>query len=164
MNNVQSFLRLIRNPFKFRFFLLSRLPAAWFSRIRLYAIDEQTAVVTVPYGWFSKNPFKSTYFACLAMAAEMSTGLLAMMQAAGRQPAVSMLVIGMEATYFKKATGITFFTCSNGNDLREAVEKAVTTGEAQSFRALSTGVNQQGEKIADFHITWSFKQKSKPAG
>jgi hypothetical protein len=44
-------------------------------------------------------------FACLAMAAEMSTGVLAMAHVYKRKPAISMLVVKMEAEYFKKATG-----------------------------------------------------------
>ena len=141
--------------------MLAKLPAAFFSGVRLTDIDENKSVVTVPYKWFSQNPFKSTYFACLAMAAEMSTGSLAMMYTQKRKPAISMLVVKLEAVYFKKATGLTIFTCSKGKELNETIEKAIASGEGQSFAALSEGVNEQGEKIADFYITWSFKARSK---
>ena len=73
MGNAEKFLQLINNPFKFRLFLLAKLPSAFFSGVRVLVADEKKCVVTVPYKWFSKNPFKSTYFACLSMAAEMST-------------------------------------------------------------------------------------------
>ena len=155
----REFIRLMKHPVKFRMFLFFKLPAAFFSGVRIKEIDEEKAVVTVPYKWFSQNPFKSTYFACLAMAAEMSTGTLAMMHIHKRQPAVSMLVVKLEAVYFKKATGITGFTCSDGAALRAVIEKAGNTGEAQTFLATSNGVNGKGEKIADFFITWSFKRK-----
>ena len=65
----QRFLELVQHPLKFRLFLLANLPSAFFSGVRVQSISDTTAVVTVPYKWFSKNPFKSTYFACLAMAA-----------------------------------------------------------------------------------------------
>ena len=51
-----KFLDLIQNPVKFIFFLLTKLPAAYFSGVRLKYADENQAVVTVPYKWFSKNP------------------------------------------------------------------------------------------------------------
>jgi hypothetical protein len=156
-----EFIQTMKHPVKFRVFLFLKLPAAFFSGVRIKEITEDRAVVTVPYKWFSQNPFKSTYFACLAMAAEMSTGTLSMMHLHKRIPAVSMLVVKLEAVYFKKATGITFFTCNDGQALKNAIERAVATQEGQSFTAMAAGVNDQGEKIADFFITWSFKARSK---
>ncbi|MEJ7672361.1 MAG: hypothetical protein WKF59_06555 [Chitinophagaceae bacterium] len=41
----------------------------------------------------------------LAMAAEMSTGILAMMHIYKRSHSISMLITNMEASYIKKATG-----------------------------------------------------------
>jgi len=156
----QEFIRLMKHPVKFRLFLLFKLPAAFFSGVRIKEIDETRCVVTIPYKWFSQNPFRSTYFACLAMAAEMSTGSLAMMHISKRNPPVSMLVVKLEAVYFKKATGLTIFTCNKGKELKDTIERAIATGEGQSFSALSEGVNDMGEKIADFYITWSFKKKN----
>jgi hypothetical protein len=155
----QKFLQLIKHPVKFRMFLFAKLPSAFFAGVRVKNIDENKAVVTVPYKWFSQNPFKSTYFACLAMAAEMSTGLLAMMHTYKRTPAVSMLVVGLEAVYHKKATGITTFTCEDGLVIKNLIEEAVHTKEPKTFKAKSTGKNNEGELVAEFFITWSFKSK-----
>ena len=99
-SNKLKFQQLISHPVKFRMFLFSKLPSAFFSGVRVKTLDENRAVVTVPYKWFSQNPFRSTYFACLAMAAEMSTGLLGLMHSYKREPAISMLVVGLEAKYF----------------------------------------------------------------
>lgn len=151
----------MKHPVKFRMFLFSKLPAAFFSGVRLRDIDESKCVTTVPYKWFSQNPFRSTYFACLAMAAEMTTGSLGLMYIHKRKPAVSMLVVKLEAVYFKKATGLTIFTCADGEKIKAVIEHAVASGEGESFTASSYGVNEQGEKIADFFITWSFKKKTK---
>src|SRR4030081_1668300 len=92
-------IRLIRHPVRFRMFLLAKLPSAFFSGIRVRDLDERTSKVTVPYTWFSQNPFRSTYFACLAMAAEMSTGALAMAHVYRHDPPLSMLVVRLEANY-----------------------------------------------------------------
>lgn len=149
----------MKHPAKSRFFLFTKLPAAFFSGVRIMDVNEKQCTVTVPYKWFSQNPFRSTYFACLAMAAELSTGSLAMLHLYKRNPAVSMLIVKMEATYFKKATGITSFTCADGMALKEAIEKAVGMEQAQTFTARSSGVNEQGESVAEFLFTWSFKIK-----
>jgi uncharacterized protein DUF4442 len=154
-----KFIQRLKNPVAFRLYLFWKLPAAFFSGVRIREIDEQHCVVTVPYKWFSQNPFRSTYFACLAMAAEMSTGSLAMAHVYGRTPAVSMLVVKFEANYFKKATGRTRFVCNDGPLILAAIEKAVASGEPQVCTITSTGTNKQGDKVAECLITWSFKKK-----
>ena len=157
---VNKFLALIQNPFKFTFFLLIKLPAAYFSGVRLKYADENQAIVTVPYKWFSKNPFKSTYFACLSMAAEMSTGILAMAYTYKKEPAISLLVIRTEGTFLKKATGITTFTCDDGSVFQQAVNEAAASGKSTIVAARNTGKDKSGDIVAEFVITWSFKAKS----
>jgi len=154
-----SFFDLIRSPIKAQLFLLTRLPSAFFSGLKIPEADEQHCVATVPYRWFTKNPFRSTYFACLSMAAEMSTGVLAMANLYNRKPAVSMLVVHTEASYYKKATGLTRFTCADGAAIRAAVAQAIATGEATTIKARSLGTNEAGDPVAEFFITWSFKVK-----
>jgi hypothetical protein len=159
MSGAQKFLGLIRHPVKFRLFLLSKLPSAFFSGVRVREADEDKCVVTVPYKWFSQNPFKSTYFACLAMAAEMSTGVLAMAHIYGRNPAVSMLVLKVEGSFIKKASGITTFTSTDGQLIKQLIEESIATGEGRMVTAKSAGINKAGETVAEFLVTWSFKAK-----
>ncbi|MDP4149909.1 MAG: DUF4442 domain-containing protein [Bacteroidota bacterium] len=150
----------MKNGSRFRLYLLLRMPSAYFAGLRIREIDASRCSVTVPYSWFSKNPFRSTYFACLGMAAEMSTGLLAMSNVYELDPPVSMLVVSLEASFSKRAVGKTVFTCSDGQLLRKVIEEAVISGESRSFRARSLGTNAAGETVAEFFITWSFKVKA----
>jgi hypothetical protein len=159
MENHNDFIKLARS-FRFNLFMLRKLPSAYFSGVRIKSISDRSCSVAVPYMWFSKNPFRSTYFACLAMAAELSTGALAMANVYKKRPVVSMLVVKMNAEYFKKATGITLFTCSDGETFKSAVIAAVETGEPQIVAAASEGKNEAGELVAKFSITWSFKVRS----
>ena len=159
MSNAATFLKLINSPVKFRLFLLSKLPSAFFCGVRVRYADEKKCVVTVPYKWLSQNPFKSTYFACLAMAAEMSTGVLAMVHIYKRRPAVSMLVLKVEGSFLKKAVGRTTFTCEEGLILEQAIEDAISGDEGKTITARSYGRNAEGEVVAEFSITWGFKAK-----
>lgn len=154
-----KFIQLIRHPVKFRMFLFSKLPSAFFSGVRVKTIDEKKTVVTVPYKWFSQNPFKSTYFACLAMAAEMSTGLPGLLHTYKNLPPVSMLVTGIEGNYFKKATSLTTFTCEDGDEINNTIVDAINSGEGRAIKAKSVGKNEEGELVAEFFITWSFRVK-----
>ncbi|HRP55162.1 DUF4442 domain-containing protein [Agriterribacter sp.] len=158
---MNAFIKMVRSPLKLRMFLLLRLPAAYFSGVRIKSISEEKCVVTVPYKWFSKNPFSSTYFACLAMAAEMSTGALCLANIYKRSPSVSMLITDMSAAYYKKATDITSFVCREGIALRDAVEEAIAAGGDNMITVQATGTNEAGELIAVFNFTWSFRVRRK---
>lgn len=102
------------------------------------------------------------YFAIQAMAAEMSTGLLASGQVYQRNPAVSMLVVGLEAQFVKKAIDKISFSCADGEAIANAVETAISTGESVTVKAQSTGRNENGEVVSEFWITWSFKTRKAP--
>ena len=145
--NAATFIRVLKNQLKFRMFLLFKLPSAFICGVRLRDVDEKHCVVTVPYKWLSQNPFRSTYFACLSMAAEMSTGALALAHLHKRNPAVSMLVVKVESAYFKKATRRTTFVCEDGEAMLKLIEESVATGEGRIFRARSTGKNPEGEVV-----------------
>ena len=159
--NSSAFIKLLKHPVKFRMFLLSKLPAAYFAGVRVKEISENSCRVTVPYKWFTQNPFRSTYFACLSMAAEMSTGALCLAHLYKIKPPVSMLVVKVESEYFKKATGRTSFICEDGLVIKETIEQAIQTSEPKIVRAKSIGRNNNGEVVAEFFITWSFKVKSR---
>jgi len=143
-------------------FLFLKVPAAFFSGLKVEDANENSCSISVPYKWFNRNPFRSTYFATLAMAGEMSTGALAMGYAYKLKPAVSLLVTGIEGRFAKKAITKTIFTCNDGRAFEAAVSAALSTGEAQLVKAIATGRNTSGELVAEFEVTWSFKKKSIP--
>ena len=160
MSNANKFLSLVNNRFKFNLFLLSRLPSAFFCGVRVQSADENKCIVTVPFKWLSQNPFKSTYFACLSMAAEMATGILGLAHIYKSAPAVSMLVVNISGSFFKKAVGKTSFICNDGLMIKQTIKDALSGGQGKTVTAKSTGTNAQGEVVAEFLITWSFKAKS----
>ena len=154
-----SFYRLANHPLKLRLYLLKNLPAAYFSGLAVKEINAKRAVVSVRYKWFTKNPFRSTYFACLSMAAEMSTGLLAMACLYKRKPRVSMLIIAIEGKFYKKAVGVTSFICEEGVSIQNVINEATSSREAKMIRVLSSGYNEHKELVAEFWCEWSFKLK-----
>lgn len=156
---MESFQKLINNSFKFRLYLLKNLPAAFFSGIKIITCDEEKCVTSVPFKWLTQNPFRSTYFASLAMAAELSTGALASLHTQQTKPGISMLITGMDARYFKKAKGKTIFTCDDGLRIKESAKNAMESGEAVAIIAKSLGKNDNNELVAEFNFTWSLKSR-----
>lgn len=146
--------------YKFNFYTLLKLPAARFSGVRVKDLNYDLCEVTVPFKWFSQNPFKSTYFACLAMAAEMSTGLPCMMAIYKDKPGFSMLVTDIKGNYVKKATSLTTFICNDVKNIFETVERAKIGVEGETVTTKAVGTDQNGEIVARFAITWSIKRKN----
>lgn len=155
----QKFLERLGNGFLFRFFLLLKLPLGFFSGMRIKKLSPEQCVATVPYGWMTRNPFASTYFAALSMAAELSNGALALMAVEGTN--VAVIIVNMEAQFIKMAKNTTTFTCNDGAALFEAVEKAKATGEVVTARVYTEGISEDGIVVAKFHFTWSFKARKK---
>jgi hypothetical protein len=151
----------VMNSFYFNLFLLKALPMGFIAGLKVKSLSLEKCEVTVPYRWLNKNPFQSTYFAVLAMAAEMSSGMMSMMGTYKSKPSVAVLVTGIEAEFVKKATTVTTFTCEDGRLIREAIELAIATGEGTTCRTVSTGVSKDGVVEARFWVTWSFKKRGK---
>jgi hypothetical protein len=153
-----AFRRQVLNPLKLRLFMLRKLPMAWLAGLRLVALTPEAATVTIRYKYLNTNPFRSIYFAALAMAGELASGIQGMMQVQSGSP-VSMLVVKLEGEFTKKALGLISFTCLDGAAIAQAVAESRATGEGRTVQCTSTGRNEAGDVVAVFRVTWSFRAK-----
>lgn len=153
--------KMVNSPILFKLYMLNKLPMGLIAGLKVKSCTSEQCEITVPYKYMNQNPFRSTYFAVLAMAAEMSTGMLGVLGTHKSKPSVSMLVTKLEAEFVKKATGITTFTCTQGKELTAKVEEAILTGTGTTFEAISIGTSQTGEVEARFKVQWSFKARLK---
>jgi len=156
-----QFIRRVKNPFYLKLFFLKSLPLGLLTGLRLISLDENQSAVAVSYKYLNKNPFQSLYFAVLAMAGELSSGILSLLHTHKTSPSVSMLVFHMEADFTKKAVGKITFRSADGIAIRDAVAKTLATGEGVTVVATSTGTDEQGDTVAVFRITWTFKARKK---
>ena len=140
-------------------FLLFKLPSAFICGVRLKEIDENKCVVSVKHRWINQNPFNSMYFAVQAMAAELSTGALVMLQIKNSGREISMLVANNKGNFTKKATGRITFTCNDGHLIEEAIQRTIGNGEGQTFWMKSIGTNEKGEQVSEMDFEWSIRVK-----
>lgn len=147
------------NRLQFGAFLFAKMPIAWIAGLRLDKLSENACSASMPYRWLSQNPFQSIYFATQAMAAELSTGAIALLAVTGTKPGIAMLIVHMEATYTKKASRRVTFTCEAGAELFAAVDRAILTGEGQTATVETIGRLADGTEVSRFRFTWSFKQR-----
>ena len=142
-------------------FLLFKIPSAYFAGVRVKELTNDKVVAIVKHKWRNQNPFNSMYWAVQGMASELTTGVLVMKHIAESKKNISMLVTHQEGDFFKKAKGIITFSCKDGKEIKEAIEKTINTGEGQTIILKSEGINEKGEKVSLFSYTWSIKIKSK---
>ena len=154
----KSYISKMCNPFIFWWYMLVKLPSAVFWKLRVKTLILEKCEITIPYFWRSQNPFRSIYFAALAGAGELSTGLLAQLALAGKGD-FSMLVVDFKAEFKKKANQKITFSCDQGIELNELIN-SLQVGESGQLQMISKGLNEDGELVAQFFITWSFKRKS----
>lgn len=147
------------SPSKMNAFIFLKLPSAFWSGVRVKSVSKEQCVATVKHRWFNQNPFKSMYFAVQAMAAELTTGALVMIQIKESGKNISMLVANNNGNFSKKATGRITFTCNDGNLIGEAIQKAIATGEGQTIWMKSIGQNEKGEQVSEMNFEWSIKVK-----
>lgn len=161
LTTFQKKLRLrVTTPWKFGLFLFTKLPMGLLAGLRLHHLDEQSCTTSVPCNFLTKNPFNSTYFAVLSMAAELSTGAHCLLATGGRRPSVALIIIDMQAKFLKKATDRVHFTCTEGQKAHDAVAISVANKTAQTTTLHTVGKMKDGTIVAEFAFTWSFKERT----
>ena len=144
---------------KVNLFNLVNVPLAYLGGVRIRTITDKEVVVSIKHRWINQNPFKSMFWAAQGMAAEMPTGVLVMSAIRESNQKISMLVTKQEAEFFKKATGKILFSCKGGNEIREAIQKSIKTGEGQVIVLTSEGKNKEGVIVSRFKFHWSLRVK-----
>lgn len=161
METLETALRdRLLSPWGFRLYLLRHLPLALAAGLRIVRLDPQECAVWLPGGWRTRNPFGSTYFAAQAMAAEMSTGAPALLLARSAPSSVAFLPVEMRAVFSKRVLGPVEFVCSDVGAMKKAVEAAGAGPEAVRFAARSVARADDGQELAAFEVTWSFKRRA----
>lgn len=157
----EKLIKQMRSRLGFGAYLGAKLPLAAFAGLRIDEFDANQCAVSLPFGWRTQNPFRSIYFAAQCMAAELSTGALAMLAIQSSQESVSMLVTNMEASFGKKATERSTFLCTDGLKVFEAIDHTIKTGEGVTVDMHTIGRMPNGDKISEFTFQWSFKKRSR---
>jgi hypothetical protein len=140
-------------------FLLFKLPAAYFSGVRVSKLTDDEVQATVKHKWINQNPFKSLYWAVQGMASELTTGVLVMKHINDSGKKISMLVTHQTGDFHKKGTGKITFSCKDGQNIKDAIAKTIETKEGQTVVLTSKGVNEDGVEISSFTYQWSVKVK-----
>ena len=151
--------RRLLKPWSFRGYLLAKLPLAACAGLKLRRLEEDGCTVSLPGGWRTQNPFRSTYFAAQMMAAEMSTGAPAMVLVEGAPASVALILREVRAVFTKKIVGTSLYTFADIAGLRDAVERAAAQADETRYTARVVATTLDGAPASEFEVTWSFKRR-----
>jgi acyl-coenzyme A thioesterase PaaI-like protein len=124
--------------------------------------DDQ-CVLALPFTKLNKNHLGSMYFGALCIGAEATGGVIAMRLLQQLKDGKGSLIFkDFKANFLKRAEGETFFTCKQGLEIREAVERAAKTLERVELPVHITATVPKklgDEPVATFTLTLSLKVK-----
>lgn len=140
-------------------FTMVKLPAVFFTGVRVREISKVHCAVTAKLQWITQNPFKSMFWAVQGMAAELATGALVMSYIRETNTKVSMLVANNKANFSKKAKGRITFTCNDGLAIEKAIQKTIANGEGQTCWMTAKGVDESGDIVSTFEFEWTVRRK-----
>lgn len=141
----------------FKQIMTTQIPIAWIAGVRLHHWEDNSVSTRVKLGFLNQNPFKSMFWAVQGMAAEFSSGLMASAKIQQSGENVSMLVLGMQSKFLKKAIGKIIFTCDQGEEIDAAIKKAIETKEGVTLIVRSKGIDEENDIVSEFEFTWTFK-------
>lgn len=151
--------KLMINKPLFRVGMMKELPMAAIAGLSITVLEEDRCEVTVPYNFLNKNPFNTTYWAVLGMAAEMAPGAIVLMFARNAKLSVSTFVIGCEAKFVKRAVGLVTFKTEDGKSISDAITETCNDFLPKSIQTKSIGYDDKGEVVAEFTFDWGVKAR-----
>ena len=145
-------------PSKINRWMLSKLPAAWLSGVRLTLINENKCEVKVKFKWINQNPYRSMFWAVQGMAAELTTGMLLTKSIQDSNTNISMLLVGNKSNFYKKAVGKITFT-DEGVELAKQLIKSTINNITSSAWLKAKGYDEEGDLVSEFEFEWSCKKR-----
>ena len=141
-----------------------KIPMIAYLRPRVERLDNEVAIVRIPFRHRSRNHLRSMYFGALAVGADLAGGIIAMrLIEESRQP-VSLVFQGFKAEFHRRPTADVHFTCTDGAHIRAMVQQAIDTGErvTEAVTIVATTPSVSGdEAVATMELMLSLKRKAK---
>ena len=100
------------------------------------------------------------FWAVQGMAAELACGMLVMQAVRHQSQSISMLLVGTQAKFTKKATGLIEFSCHDGVVALAGVEQSLRQGQGVKFELSVVGKDAKGDVVSEFLFQWSVKARN----
>ncbi len=139
-----------------------KIPLIFFCRPKVHEITDEKCIIKIPFKRRVKNHVNSMYIGALTIGADLAGGFLAMRHIEITGKNIVLIFKDMHADYLKLVEGDAYFTCHDGEKVKDAVKFAAETGERQNVPVdiTVTVPSQLGdEPVAKYTLTLSIKDK-----
>ncbi len=154
---------LLRETLKVWAWSFFKVPLLFSTLPEVIAMDDGKTTVRIRLRRKTRNHLGSMYFGALCIGADVAGGLAAMRAIERSGGGMSLIFKDVSARFLRRPEGPVFFTCANGEAIRELVALARSSGarEEMTVRVVATVPSISGEEpVADFSLTLSVKQKA----
>ncbi len=144
-----------------RIFSFTKIPLLWFIKPIVEFMDDEKCVIKIVLKRKTKNHLGSMYFGVLAAGADCAGGLFAMKHIIKSKQKVSLSFKEFNAKFLKRAEGDTYFTCTQGREIKTFVEKILSQDEREEMplEIIATCPDKLGdEPVAVFTLLLSLKK------
>ena len=146
---------------KVRAWAVAKVPLLFVAKPTVVELTDDQVVISLPFIRSNKNHLNSLYFGALCIGADAAGGLIAMRALEKvKRGKGSLIFKDFKANFLKRAEGETFFTCKDGQAIREAVLETEASFERVELpvHVVATVPSQFGEMpVAEFVLTLSLK-------
>jgi len=152
----------LQETFNLRLFGLLKIPLLGYLKPSVTKLTDDVCVLKIPFSRRSKNHLNSLYFGALAAGADCAGGLVAMKYIKESGKKIDLVFKDFKADFHKRAEGDTFFTNTQGAEVKALVEKCLATEQRVELpmKIIATTPDKFGnEPVATFILTISLKKR-----
>ena len=146
----------LTTPWKLRIWMMKRLPMGLISGMVIESLNENGCKVMLKDRFWIRNPFGSVFWAVMAMAAEMSTGVLVYAYVSGTN--TKYILIGVQGDFLKKLRGKSYYFCPSGQDVLRNLKSLENPGDTCTVLLPVTAYDQAGHIVAEFKFSWQLRK------
>lgn len=154
---------LWRETLKVRLWSFFKVPLLYYARPVVLELNEGRTVVSIRLRRRTRNHLGSMYFGALCIGADVAGGLAAMRAIEESGGGMSLIFGELHADFLKRPEDDVVFTCLEGQEIRELVALARSSGQREHMpvHVTATVPSHFGdEPVAKFRLTLSLKQKA----
>ncbi|MEC7183252.1 MAG: DUF4442 domain-containing protein [Bdellovibrionota bacterium] len=140
-----------------------KIPLVNFVGLKMVKRDEKKCTLSMPLNRKTKNHVNSVYFACMTAGADLTAGFPVILEILRIKKNIVPIFKDMSAEFYKRAEGETHFTSEQNQEIKDLIQKALSTGERHNIPVIITATVPKvlgDEPVAKFTLNLSLKVKS----
>ena len=140
-----------------------KVPLISFVRPRILEINDDTLRMMIPLRRRTKNHLGSMYFGSLMIGADVAAAYYAVKLIWKRREKVDFVFKSSTGNFLKRPMGDVVFSCTQGQIIRDLVERAIATGERVDalLNVTATVPSISPEVVAEMTMVLSLKKRKK---